>query len=75
MLATPKADHKRHLEVLAAFAAAITRDVNLREQLYHARNAAHAYDVLHADEAEDINYFLDDAIAAIGVTAETRNGG
>ena len=68
LLATPKADHKRHLEVLAAFAAAITRNVNLREQLYHARNAAHAYDVLHADEAEDINYFLDDAIARVGAS-------
>ncbi len=37
LLATPKADRQRHLEVLAAFATAITRDMNLREQLYHAR--------------------------------------
>ncbi len=63
LLATPQADHKRHLEVLAAFAKAITRDINLREQLYHARSAAHAYAVLHADEAQDINYFLEDAVA------------
>ncbi|MEO0529784.1 MAG: PTS sugar transporter subunit IIA [Planctomycetota bacterium] len=63
LLATPTADRKRHLEVLAAFARAITRDVNLREQLYHARSAAHAYDVLHAEDAEDINYFLEDAIS------------
>ena len=63
LLATPQADRKRHLEVLAAFARAITRDVNLREQLYHARSAAHAYDVLHAEDAEDINYFLEDAIS------------
>jgi len=62
LLATPTTDRKRHLEVLSAFATAITRDVNLREQLYHARSAAHAYDVLHADDAEDINYFLEDAI-------------
>lgn len=62
LLATPETDRNRHLEVLAAFARAITRDINLREQLYHARSAAHAYDVLHADAAEDINYFLDDAI-------------
>ncbi len=66
LLATPKSDHQRHLEVLAAFATAITRDVNLREQLYHARSAAHAYDVLHADEAADINYFLEDAISRTG---------
>lgn len=63
LLATPMADRKRHLEVLAAFARAITRDVNLREQLYHARSAAHAYDILHAEDAEDINYFLEDAIS------------
>jgi mannitol/fructose-specific phosphotransferase system IIA component (Ntr-type) len=63
LLATPETDRRRHLEVLAAFATAITRDINLCEQLYHARSAAHAYDVLHAEDAEDINYFLDDAIA------------
>jgi len=63
LLATPKVERTRHLEVLAAFARAITRDINMREQLYHARNAAHAYDVLHAEDAEDINYFLEDAIA------------
>lgn len=70
LLATPKADRKRHLEVLAAFATAITRDINLREQLYHARSAAHAYDVLHADAASDLNYFLEDAMTRAGVTAE-----
>jgi mannitol/fructose-specific phosphotransferase system IIA component (Ntr-type) len=68
LLATPQTDRRRHLEVLAAFATIITSDVNLREQLYHARSAAHAYDVLHADEAEDINYFLEDAMARAGVT-------
>ena len=70
LLATPHTDRKRHLEVLAAFARIITSDVNLREQLYHARSAAHAYDVLHADEAEDINYFLEDAIARAGVSED-----
>lgn len=62
LLATPDSARKRHLEVLAAFATAITRDINMREQLYHAVTAAHAYDVLHADDAEDINYFLEDAL-------------
>jgi len=70
LLATPETDRKRHLEVLSAFATAITRDVNLREQLYHARSAAHAYDVLHADEAEDINYFIEDALTRAGVYKE-----
>ena len=62
LLATPENERTKHLEVLAAFATAITRDINLREQLYHARSPAHAYDVIHADEAEDLNYFLEDAM-------------
>ncbi len=74
LLATPQTDRKRHLEVLAAFARIITSDVNLREQLYHARSAAHAYDVLHADEAEDINYFLEDAMARAGVRQDGSAG-
>lgn len=70
LLATPQTERKRHLEVLSAFARAITHDVNLREQLYHARSAAHAYNVMHADEAEDINYFIEDAMARAGVIAD-----
>lgn len=62
LLATPATDRARHLEVLAAFATAITKDGNMREQLYHARSPAHAYDVIHADDAVDMNYFLDEAI-------------
>lgn len=69
LLATPESDRQRHLEALAAFATAITRDANLREQLYHARSAAYAYDVLHAEEAEDINYFLVDAVARAEASA------
>ena len=42
LLATPETDRHRHLQVLAAFATAITRDVNFSEQLYHARSPAHA---------------------------------
>lgn len=66
LLATPEGDRQRHLEILASFASAITHDVNLREQLYSARSAAHAYDVLHADDSEDLNYFLDEALQDIG---------
>ena len=70
LLATPEMDRKRHLQVLAAFATAITRDANLAEQLYHARSAAHAYDVLHADEQADLNYFLEDAADKAGLREE-----
>lgn len=67
LLATPESERNLHLEILAAFATAITRDVNLREQLYHARNPAHAYEVLHAEDAEDLNYFLEDAFERAGM--------
>ena len=70
LLATPETDRRRHLEVLAAFARAITQDPNLREQLYHARSAAHAYDVLHADEAADLNYFLEEAFERAGISKD-----
>lgn len=63
LLATPHNERERHLEILSAFAHLITHDENLCEQLYHARSAAHAYNVLHADEAEELNYFLEEAIA------------
>ena len=70
LLATPDSDRKRHLEVLAAFAKAITTDINIREQLYHARSAAHAYNILHADDAEEINYFLEDALEQVAEKKE-----
>ncbi len=72
LLATPDSDRTRHLEILAAFASAITHDLTLREQLYHARSPAHAYNVLHAEEAQELNYFLEDAFqhADIGTADE-----
>ena len=67
LLATPESDRHRHLEILAAFATAITRNTNFREQLYHARSPAHAYDVLHHDDQEDLNYFLEGAATRAGL--------
>ena len=60
ILATPPEQKDLHIEVLAAFAMAMSAD-GVREQLFHARSAAHAYDVLHGtDVADSFNYFLDD---------------
>jgi len=76
LLATPQSDRQRHLEVLAAFARAITGNENLRVQLYAARTPAHAYEVLHAGDSEDLNYFLDEAKhhAATPDTVNTNAG-
>ena len=70
LLATPEVERTRHLEVISAVATAITKDINLREQLYHARSAAHAYEVLHAEDLEDLNYFLEDAQERAGIINE-----
>ncbi len=62
LLATPPTHRDQHLEVLAAFSRAIGRDRSIQRELYSAKSAAHAYEVLHADEqTEDFNYFLDEA--------------
>lgn len=61
LLATPENQRNRHLEVLAAFARAIGRDPSVQNILYHAKTPAHAYELLHAEETADFNYFLEDA--------------
>jgi mannitol/fructose-specific phosphotransferase system IIA component (Ntr-type) len=74
LLATPELERNRHLEVIAAFATAIVKDMNLVEQLYHARSPAHAYDVLHADDQAELNYFLEDAADRAGLRKEELSG-
>ena len=60
LLATPPGEQDRHLEVLAAFAQVIA-DRQVRQQLYHTKSPAHAYELLHThEESEDFNYFLDE---------------
>ena len=60
LLAIPADQMGRHLEVLTAFARAATSDRGVQQQLYHAKSPAHAYEVLHAEESEDFNSFLED---------------
>ena len=71
LLATPKNSRQRHLEILASFANALTRFGHLREQLYHADTAAHAYEILHAEDSEDFNYYLEDALEDANRETET----
>lgn len=60
LLATPQSQRERHLEVIAALARAIGRDPSIQEQLFNAETPAHAYEVLHAEEAVDFNYYLNE---------------
>lgn len=58
LLATPASQRDRHLEVLASLMRAIGADPNIQWQLYNAKSSAHAYELLHTEQAEDFNYFL-----------------
>lgn len=49
----------RYLEAQAVLARSLAADWALRIQLFNARTPAHVYEVLHAEELSDFNYFLD----------------
>jgi mannitol/fructose-specific phosphotransferase system IIA component (Ntr-type) len=65
LLATPRGERDRHLEVLATMARTLGSDPVLQQQLYNAGTAAHAYEILHLEATEDFNYFLEDSDAPI----------
>lgn len=60
LLATPASQRDRHLEVIGVLARAIGWDRNIQRMLFSAESPAHAYDILHTEEAADFNYFLED---------------
>ncbi|MCB9896628.1 MAG: cation:proton antiporter [Planctomycetes bacterium] len=60
VLATPENERDRHLQVLAALAKSVGTDPVVRRQLFAAASPAHAYEILHAKDAEGFNYYLDD---------------
>ncbi|MEO1234573.1 MAG: cation:proton antiporter [Myxococcota bacterium] len=60
LLATPPGQRQRHLEVLATLARTVGMDTDVSARLFEARSAAHAYDILHEEEAVHFNYFLDE---------------
>lgn len=61
LLATPPDKRDRHLEILAALAKTVGSDHEVQGLLYGAKSAAHAYEILTSDTAEDLNYFLEPA--------------
>lgn len=60
LLGTSPGERNRHLQVLAALAKTIGRDPTFQERLFAAGTPAHAYEILHGEESEDFNYFLED---------------
>ncbi len=59
LLATPESERARHLQVLALLARVVGTDPIFREALFDADSPAHVYDLLHGEETEHFNYFLD----------------
>ena len=60
LLGTSEDERDRHLQVLAMLARTVGTDPAFQDQLFHARSAAHAAELLHGEESEDFNYFLED---------------
>jgi mannitol/fructose-specific phosphotransferase system IIA component (Ntr-type)/Kef-type K+ transport system membrane component KefB len=60
LLVTPEGERDRHLQVLATLARTVGSDEKLQAQLFDAKSPAHAYEILHDEEAETFNYFLED---------------
>lgn len=63
LLLFPPEERQRHLEVLAALARSVGSDPDIQTQLYHAKSPAHVHEILHAEEFEDYNYFLEEETA------------
>jgi len=59
LLATPAGQRDRHLEVLAALARTVGGDADFREELFAAKSPAHAYELLHGEDAEHFNYYFE----------------
>jgi len=60
LLVTADDERQRHLEVLAMLARSAGRDSAFRDQLFNARSPAHVAELLHGEDSEDFNYYLED---------------
>jgi len=62
LLGTAPDERDRHLQVLAALARTVGTDRAFQDQLFDSKSPAHAYELLHGEESEDFNYFIEDAL-------------
>ncbi len=62
LLGTAPEERERHLQVLAALARTVGTDRAFQDQLFDSKSPAHAYELLHGEESEDFNYFMEDAL-------------
>ena len=59
LLGTSPEERDRHLQVLATLARTVGLGPDFQDQLFNATSAAHASELLHGEEFEDFNYFLE----------------
>jgi Kef-type K+ transport system membrane component KefB/mannitol/fructose-specific phosphotransferase system IIA component (Ntr-type) len=62
LLGTAPEERERHLQVLAALARTVGTDRVFQERLFDSKSPAHAYELLHGEESEGFNYFMDDVL-------------
>ena len=62
LLGTAPEERDRHLQVLASLARTVGADRAFQDQLFESKSSAHAYELLHGEESEAFNYFMDDAL-------------
>jgi len=60
LMAATRDQMARYHEAQAVLARTLTADWSLRIQLYNSRTPAHVYEILHAEDFSDFNYFLED---------------
>ena len=60
LLASSPELSERYLEVQTVLARCLGLNWGLQTKLYNSKSPAHAYEALHDDEFEDINYFLEE---------------
>ncbi len=57
LVITPKDHHDQHLEVIGAIARMMQHE-EIREAILNAHTAAEIHEILHSEEGESFNYFL-----------------
>jgi fructose PTS system EIIBC or EIIC component len=57
LVITPEEHHERHLEVIGAIAR-MMQHADIREAILGAKSAAEIHEIIHSEEAENFNYFL-----------------
>lgn len=59
LLGTSIGEAKLHLQILATLARTIGTDLSMQDRLFGAASPAHAAEILHGEESDEFNVFLD----------------